>query len=100
MSTHVRCSMYFMVESITGRSNVVPYQNLQNLGSIPGVAVTYLTFKANTNICFDYPFSLLKGCNYNLLSKGFKTVTVNYVSMNMVTLLAYLVTALKQTVMV
>ena len=76
--------LYFM--SIIGRSNVVPNQNLLNLGSIPWVAVTYFTFKANTNTCFDYPFSLFEGFNFNLLSKGFKTVIVNYVTMNMVTL--------------
>ena len=48
-----------MGESITGRSNVVPYQNLLDLGSIPGVSVTYLTFKANKNICFDILFLYL-----------------------------------------
>ena len=31
---------------------------LPNLGSIPGVGFTYLTFKANTNICFKFGIHL------------------------------------------
>ena len=49
-------TLSFLDEYIADRSNVVTYHNRQSLGSIPEVAVTYLTLIANTSICFDYVF--------------------------------------------
>ena len=58
-------TLSFLDEYIADRSNVVTYHNRQSLGSIPEVAVTYLTLIANTSICLIMYLSLLQGSNYN-----------------------------------
>ena len=49
----IKKTVIFLGLVYCSRPNVVTYHNLLNLVSTSEVAVTYLTFKANTNICFD-----------------------------------------------
>ena len=92
-----------MDEKIADRSNAVMDQNFPNVRSIPGVAVTYLAFKAITKkqlqiSALNVHLSLLQGSNYNFLSKIVNTVTVNDVTMNTVKLLVGLVIVLTKKV--